>query len=495
VAYLIVDFGTSSCRAVFVDEEGVCRQEQRTPVKVRRNGACAEIDPDEAWTAVQTVLRGLTEVVSASEVEAVGISTLLAYLYLDAEDRAIGSAAIWMDFRAEREARELSLDFSPELIHQRTGRRVSPELLAPRLRWLRKNEPDKFRQVHRVIGLKDELVRRLTGVIATDYSHMNYSMLYDHVSRKPLEDFVEWSGLKSPPLPDPVPAQQIIGRVSRRAAELTGLREGVPVICGTTDGTAAMYGGGMLVPGTAVLVSGTTDVLMSLTKRPVSESGRVLSINTGMVPETCAVGGAMGMAGGSLQHIADLFKLSVPELIREAETIPAGAEGLYMLPGFSGERSPYWKSYMTGGLLGLTMNHRPGHIARALLESTAFRIRKLLQVMHDSGVSMDTLNVVGGGSTVEIWNRIRGDVCGIPLTVPREIEATVLGTALFCRLGSDPAADPVEISRRWVVPERVYHPDMQEAARYAERFSLFEKYIVGTDKVYRELSQKMEQET
>jgi xylulokinase len=487
MGFLVIDLGTSNCRAVFIDEGGNCNKEERAPVKVSIKGPYAEIDTDEAWKTVCVLVKRLLRNVPSKDIDVVGIGALLGYVYLDSKDQPIKPAFIWMDTRADREALEMTKFFSEDFIYAVTGRRISPELLAPQIRWSSKHDNGVFRKIRRIIGLKDELVRRLTGEIVTDYSHMNYSMLCDYRNGKVDDAFVAWTGLKRYPLPNAVPAQTIIGEVNRSASVLTGLPQGIPVICGTSDGTAAMYGGGILVPNTAVLVSGTTDVLMALTARPLSGCDSLLSINTGMIVDTYAVGGASGLAGGTLRPLSALFGMEVSNLIEQAEKIPAGSEGLLLLPGFTGERSPYWKSYLSGGVLGWTPTHGPAHFTRALFESCSYRILRWLLTLRKTKINIGKVNIVGGGSRINLWNQIKADVCGISLTQPREIEATALGIALLCRLGVDKEALPEKLSESWIVPQCEFSPDERRHAYYGELFALFEHCLENVDEIYWDL--------
>ena len=134
-----------------------------------------------------------------------------------------------------------------------------------------------------------------------------------------------------------------------------------------------------LQDGKAVLVSGTTDVMMMSTPHPPYDPTHALSVNTGMVSGSFLTGGALGLAGGTVKQMEKLLQTSMEDLEEKIENLPPGSEGLLFFPGLSGERSPYWRDSFTGGVIGLTMEHRAEHIFRAVMEGTSYRLLKLMK--------------------------------------------------------------------------------------------------------------------
>jgi len=492
MSFLVIDCGTSACKAAVVDEDGKILAWSRRPIRVDRPGQfCAEIDSEKLWAVVQAAARAALHMTPATlrRIAAVGASALLGYVFLDRRRRPLGPAVIWMDNRATAEAEEIRRRIPEEVMYAKTGRRVSPELLAPKLMWFSHRRPGIVRRIRSVIGLKDDMVRRLTGAVQTDVAHLDYSMLFNIHEGRLDTDILGALGINPEWLPEPHRATDVAGFLTSEAAHELGLKAGLPVISGSSDGTTAMYGGGVLNEGVAVLVTGTTEVLMTASSRAVEDPDRILTVNTGMVPGIYLAGGAMGLAGGALQHLERLLSVTVRSLRRRIRRLPPGSDGLLVLPGLTGERSPYWVEYVTGAMAGLTVKHRPEHVFRAAMEAAAFRARRLTEQLRACGLSPARLHVTGGYADLDVWNRIRADVLGLDVLRPKTAEATSLGTAMFCKAGLEGPGTLRDLTRNWIKIGGRYRPNLQLTEEYRVRAELFDEYVRSMAGFCRRLSQ------
>lgn len=491
MSFLVLDCGTSACKAAVVADDGKILSWARRPVRIEQPGPlCAEMDPDRLWAVVQAAALAALRAAPAAgrKVMAVGVSALLGYVFLDWRAQPLGPAVIWMDNRTGSEAEEIKRRIPEEVSYARTGRRVSPELLAPKLMWFSRRRPGMARRIRSVIGLKDEMVRRLTGVIQTDVAHMDYSLLFNIREGSLDRDISAELGIDPGWFPEPRMASDVIGSLTPEAGRRLGLSAGLPVVSGSSDGTTAMYGGGVIEEGVAVLVAGTTEVLMTASSHVVEDADRVLTVNTGMVPGVYLIGGAMGLAGGALQRLERLLSVKVRSFQGKIQRLTPGSEGLLVFPGFTGERSPYWMEYVTGGVAGLTMKHRPEHVFRAAMEGTAFRVRRLMELLRAAGLSPAKIHITGGYADLGFWNRIRAHVLGVDVLRPKTVEATSLGTAMFCRAGLDGPGTLKDLAARWVLIGRRYRPDAELTRDYEVQGRLFDEYIRSTAAIYSRLS-------
>ncbi len=497
MSILVIDCGTSACRAVrYPLDGGPATGERREPVPAslfHRGGA--EIEVEGLWPLVATLLRwGSAE----GPVEAVGISTFFAYVFLDSGGRLLGPAVTWMDQRAATDAAKIRSIISDRAIHEATGRIPTAELLIPRLMHLRRAAPDFFPAIATVIGLKDELVRRLTGQTGTDYAHADYSLGYLAGRADRFAEIWEAVGIRPELLPRPESAASPAGKVTREAASITGLREGTPVVRGATDGTAAMYGGGVLrsrVRGdrAATLVCGTTDVLMAhlppdqIDSRSQTMQDVRITCNTAMAGGGVLAGGAMGMSGGAVSWLAALLQMPVEALeadatrISDGPRIPDGTDRLLMIPSLTGERAPFWNATVAGTFVGLRPYHQAGHLFRASLEGSAIRVRIMAGILREAGVPVPAIQAGGGSSGSALWNRIRADACACAILPLEDPEATARGTALFCAaMLSDSVESLVPLTREWIRFGSPVEPDDSELDRYVaaeERYrSVIEMY-------------------
>jgi xylulokinase len=490
IHFLVIDVGTSGCRAAVVSDNGEIVSQSRCQIRIDHPlPSFAEIDTDRLWQQVCKVIRAEIEKHPGITFDAVGASAMLGYVFLDKAGCPLMPAIIYADNRATAEMEEIRRLFSDEKFFAITGRKPSPLLLAPKLMWLAKHRPDTAKKLNCIIGLKDDIIRRLTDSIQTDVAHLDYSGAYNVYQGKLAADILDAVNLKEALFPAFAPATTIAGLLSVKASEQLGLLAGTPVITGSSDGTTAMYGAGVLDQGHAVLVSGTTDVLMMCCTSAPADPDQALSINTGMLPETYLVGGPLGLSGGALQYFEQLLQTSARACEDKIAALPPGSNGLLVLPGLTGERAPYWQAHLTGGIIGLTPDHKSCHLLRAVMEGCSLRLLKLLDVLSQNRLFPQRLNLAGGGAGLDVWNQIRSDVTGMPVRKLSITEATSLGTAIFCKAGLDKTRSLQEISAEWVKVAKQFTSNPEHTRTYKKLARLFENYIeAGTD-VHQELNE------
>ncbi len=435
----------------------------------------AEVDPETVWGTIRTTIHRLVSGLppaTVGKIDALGVSTIFGYVFLDRRDQPLGGATTWYDARAASECAELSRlvgrnagadtegdagrpeEAGARRLAEITGRRPSPEWLAPLLLWHHHHAPERLEKTASVIGLKDEILRRLTGVLGTDFAHQDYSMLWDVSSGRPSEEIVEAlsgalaaAGLRSPGplLREASPAQESAGTLLPAVALDLGLPPGLPVCRGSSDGTAAMYGAGVLRPEGAALVAGTTDVLMRFVREGGNgaEAGAPaaggLSVNRGM-EGGFLVGGATASSARAVEVVCTLLGLKPHEAfaaleaaLKEEKARESGGRPRLtppiVFPAFFGERAPFWDDRLSGSIVGLRPDHRPLDIFRGTLEGTGYRLRLLLEAL---GPVAD-VTVAGGNGEIAPWNQIRADTLGTAVRQLANPEATTIGTAMFCR--------------------------------------------------------------
>ena len=488
--FLVVDVGTSGCRAAVVAGTGEILSQSRGPIGIDHpRESFAEIDTDRLWLLVQQVIRSEVNQHPGIRFDAIGVSGMLGYVFLDSVDQPLIPAITYADNRATLETEKIRQLVPDEKFFANTGRRPSPLLLAPKIKWLERHRPDIAKKLARVIGLKDEIIRRLSGTTQTDVAHLDYSGLYNVYTAQPASDILGALSIKPGLLPLPMPATAIAGSLSAAAAGKLGLTGGTPVISGSSDGTTAMYGAGILEDGKAVLVSGTTDVLMMCCKSAPRNPSIALSVNSGMLPGTFLVGGPLGLSGGSLQYFEQLLQTSAAELEKKIAGLPPGSDGLLIFPGLTGERAPYWKVYLTGTITGLTLNHKSEHLLRAVMEGCALRTLKLLDILSQNRLRPRALNIVGGGANIDTWSQIRSDVFGLEIHKLSITEATCLGTALFCMAALDKTRSLPEISAEWIKVAQRFRPNRERTRVYKKLARLFESHMETNTDFYRGLNE------
>ena len=468
-----LDIGTGSVRAHLMDPEGEILKTAGRPVRVVVGpDGRAEVDPEKIWLSLCQCLPEILAGTPPSQIAAVGLASALGYLFLDAKGTPLTPALLWMDRRAPAEAAYLASQIDEGRLYEITGRRLDPEIFLAKLLWVRRHQPEIFSRASCFVGLKDEVIRRLTGAIGSDPTHASYTMLYD-VSRRRWSD--EILGLTEIPprlLPELRRADQVAGRVTREGSIATGLPPGTPVVTGASDGTVGCLAAGIAESGTVVNVTGTSDVLMTAVPQPLMDPQRRTLLNPHPVSEWWMVGGVMGTTGGALKWFGENFcpDLKGPDryaiLDQEAGKAGVGAHGLVALTGLSGERAPLWNPSARGVFYGLDLSHGRGDLARAILESVALSVREMVEVLQQIGAEVRKLQVVGGGAASDLWNQIRADATGLPVARPKLTEGTATGILLLTGLGIGLFTDLAEAARKIAPVRKVYHPIPENRALY-----------------------------
>lgn len=428
-----------------------------------------EQDPDDYWRAtVSAIQQALTALPpGAGRLAALGCCGQAPTLVLlDAAGRPVRPAIIWQDTRATAEATALS----DETVDG-TRTRVDASSPVARLRWLAAHEPASLARAAAAISAKDYVTYRLTGAVAADYW-----------TSRGLFSAVPVPGQPVPP-PDPhldsrlLPAcafaHQAVGRLRPAAAALTGLPAGLPVAAGWSDGLAACLGTGALgAPGLGLDIAGTSEMIgLCAPARPATTA-----LLTAPIPGAAhwAVFGPTQSSGGALEWACRLVGGDPAAAGDLAAQAPPGAAGLLFLPYLEGERAPIWDPDARGLLLGLTTEHGPAHLLRAVLEGVALSVRHVLATAEaDAGVHAREIRAAGGGTRLALWNQIKADVTGRPLVTVPTADVGTLGAAMLGAVAAGLYPDLATATGGMVRLGQTIAPDPSLADRYAAQYAAY----------------------
>lgn len=418
--FLGVDIGTASSKAVVVGADGIVRASARRlhSTSSPRPG-WFEHDPEAVWWAdfcalTRDVLSSFPgERIDAISVSGIGPCALLA----DATGSPLRPAILYgIDRRAELEIDELTESLGDELVLRRTGNRLTTQAVGPKLMWLARHEPGTWRNARRWYCASNFLAGRLSGEYVLDhYSASTSDPLYDLTTMDwwPEAWDVAAPGIERPRLAWP---GEIVGEVLPAVSAETGLSAGTPVLAGTIDALAEAYGAGCRAVGDTMVMYGSTLFLIQTVARPVSHPG--FWAGSGRTAESFSIAAGMATSGVVAVWLAELTGIPVEQLAAEAADVPAGSDGLVLLPYFAGERTPLFDPQARGCWLGLTLDHTRGHLYRSVLEGVACGVRQNLEAMVEAGATPGRLVAVGGGTKGNLWTQIVCDVTGLPQDIP-----------------------------------------------------------------------------
>jgi xylulokinase len=378
----------------------------------------AEQDPGAWWAAVVETIRQLVALDLADVVAICADGHGPTLVAVDDAGHPTRPAITWLDTRSTGEADELAT---------RSGVRGWALGGLPAALWVERHEPDAAARTRWYLTTWEYLALRLTGVAAAP-------RVADQLV--PAATDVAAAGIPLEKLPPTASTGAIVGRASPAAAASTGLAPGTPVVGGTVDAFASYLGAGLLHAGDAYDPGGTAGGLGVYWDRPVDVPGAF--VTPAPLPGLYSVGAAMAATGRALDWLrTDVLggTVSTETLLAEVAATPPGADGLVFLPYLAGERSPIWDPTARGVLAGLTLAHRRGHIARAVVEASALALRHVAEPMLAAGITVSELRVCGGPARSKVWNQVKADITGFRVAVPAVLETGVVGSAILGAMG------------------------------------------------------------
>ena len=499
------DLGTSGNKATLYDVDGVlrCSVVCDYPTYYPQD-SFVEQDPNDWWKAVCDSTKGLMQRagIGAESILCVSFSAMMmGCLPVDKDGNALRRMLIWADTRSAAQEKEMIARVGMERGYRITGHRLSASYSAAKLMWVRDNEPEVYAKTDKMLHAKDYIIHKLTGKFVTDYSDASGTNLLDIEKKQWSEEMIEALEIPAHILPELHASKDIAGTVTREAAALTGLMEGTPVVIGGGDGSCACVGAGVVRPGTAYNVLGSSSWISLASEQPLFDPA-MRTFNWVHLDENlytpCGTMQAAGYSyswwrntfGAEEKRLAGETGVSAYELLNAGaeESVP-GANGVIYLPYLLGERSPRWDHQARGAFVGMGVSTTKGDMTRAVLEGVGYNLKIILDILRTK-YPMEKLTMIGGGAKGATWLRILSDIWQTELQLPvyRE-EATSMGAAVCGGVGIGLYKDysvmetmnPVENS---VVPNK----DLAET--YARSFDVFNETYEALKPIYARMAQE-----
>jgi gluconokinase len=392
---------------------------------------------------------------------------------LDAGGAPITALVTWADTRAAEQAERLRTQH-PEL-HDRTGTPLHPMAPVAKLLWFAEHERETFAAARRWVGIKELVLARLTGTWAVDHSIASGTGLLNLERLEWDAEALAVAGIEPGRLSPLVPTTERLALTAQAAREL-GLEAGLPVVVGAGDGPLANLGVGAVRPGVAACSIGTSGALRLIVERPVVDPERRVFCYA-LTPGRWAVGGAINNGGVVLQWVGEALAPDLgthPEeaLLALAGDVPAGSEGLVMLPYLLSERAPHWSALARGAYVGLARHHRRGHLARAALEGVCQQLALVLASLRDAGNEVDEIRATGGFAQSALWRQMLADALGMPVGFPAGHEGSAFGAALL-GMQALGIVESIDLAGELVGIDEVVDVDPRAAAVYADLLPTF----------------------
>jgi len=505
--YLVgTDVGTGGTKSVVIDGEGniLGNHYVEYPLIIPRPG-WAEHNPEHYWNAVaETIKASIKESnVSAKYIRGVSISALSpACILVDKNLNPLQNAHIWMDRRATAECQWLRENIGEDVIFELTGNLIDPYYATTKLMWEKNHRPDLYKEAYKLQTAADYPVAKLTGKALTDYSNASlFGIVFDIVNRRWDEKMIDKIGLDIDKFPEVYPCDQVIGEVTRKAAEETGLAPGTPVVAGTVDYNAASLAMGVIGEGDSSLVMGTGGVWGVVHKQPKFTKNLVTIIPTAYSRRRYTTTATLTCCASLMKYFRDTFGqaeqtaekqlgVSAYEIMNlEAEKVVPGSDGLIVLPYFMGERAPIWDPLARGVLFGLSLAHGRGHIIRAMMESVGYAVLHSIELVRQKGIRIEFPLFLGeGGAQSSLWREIISNILNAECAYIRESRGAPVGNAINVGVGVGVFKD-YNVIKDWLTITDEIKPNPKLHKFYNKIYQIYRQLYPALKRHYKELAE------
>lgn len=440
--FLGIDVSTTGSKALLIDEKGdvlataVNEHSISTPRPL-----WSEQDPQEWWDASIKSIRQVIQQagIKGDDIKGVGLTGQMhGLVMMDAAGKVLRPAILWNDQRTAEECDEITRLLGFDRLLELCGNKALTGFTAPKILWVRKNEPEIYARTAHILLPKDYVRYHLTGDYAVDKADGSGMILFDLKKRDWSKEILDRLGIPESWLPKTYEGPEVTGIISQSAAELTGLKAGTPVVGGGGDQAAQAVGVGAVTPGIVALTLGTSGVVFATTPSPLIEPQGRLHAFCHSAPGTWHFMGVMLSAAGSLRWYRDTLApgMNYDDLLAPAAQVPAGSEGLLFLPYLTGERTPHPDPLARGAFVGLTVRHTKAHMTRSVIEGVSFGLRDSMELIKNAGLGqIQQVRVSGGGARSPLWRQMLSDVMNSELVTVNTTEGAAFGAALLAGVG------------------------------------------------------------
>ncbi|HGN2316050.1 TPA: xylulokinase [Proteus mirabilis] len=473
--YLGLDLGTSSVKAIIMNEQGDVVASHSIPLTLSRpHPQWSEQDPQAWWQATDEAIKQLSRTQPMEQIQAIGLSGQMhGAVLLDAQQNILRPAILWNDGRSVKQCLRLAKQY-PQF-KEITGNLVMPGFTAPKLQWVAENEAEIFCQIAHVLLPKDFLRWKMSGNFASDMSDAAGTLWLDMQKRDWSDELLAATGLSRCQMPTLFEGNQITGYLLPEIAKKWQMKQ-VPIIAGGGDNAAGAIGVGVYQPGQGMLSLGTSGVYFVVSEKFLQNSDNAVHSFCHALPQTWHLMSVILSAASCLDWACQLTGISdVGAMFKEIEQHAHSDSSLLFLPYLSGERTPYNNADAKGVFWGLTHQHQRADLCRAVLEGVSFALRQGIEVADKTGQHADNITLIGGGARSEYWRQLLADITGKTLDYRQGGDVgPALGAARLAQLAINPAhLSQIILSQPKLETRHV--PNLEKHKAYQDKYNAFKK--------------------
>jgi xylulokinase len=471
--YIGIDLGTSGVKVILLGEQGQLLASHSEPLAISRpHPLWSEQAPQDWWRATDSAMLALGGKHPLQQVKAIGLSGQMhGATLLDEHQQVLRPAILWNDGRSFAQC--LALEQAVPRSRRITGNLMMPGFTAPKLLWVRQHEPELFSRIDKVLLPKDYLRWRLTGEFASDMSDAAGTLWLDVAQRDWSDELLAACGLSRRQMPQLFEGNQVTGRLRHELAKRWGMPP-APVVAGGGDNAAGALGVGLYQPGQAMLSLGTSGVYFAVSDGFLSNPAGAVHSFCHALPNRWHLMSVTLSAASCLDWVCRLTNVDgVATLLRNVEQAAPAETPLWFLPYLSGERTPHNNPNAKGAFWGLTHQHGPNDLARAVLEGVGFALADGMDALHAAGLQPTAVRLIGGGARSPFWRQMLADISGQRLEYRTGGDiGPALGAVRLAQIALNPQRPLAELLPELPL-EQLHAPDAERHRQYAGRRATF----------------------
>ena len=484
--YIGVDLGTSAVKLLLMDEKGNIKKIVSKEYKLYfPHPGWSEQKPED-W--FKQVIIGIKELISDCNKESVaGISfggQMHGLVLLDDKDNVIRPAILWNDGRTKEETDYLNNVIGKDKLSEYTSNIAFTGFTAPKILWVRKNEPDKFKKINKIMLPKDYLVYRLSGAFSTDYSDASGMLLLDVKNKRWSKEMLDICGITEKKLPKLYESYEVVGNLKSDIAKELGLTEKVKIIAGAGDNAAAAIGTGTVGDGSCNISLGTSGTIFIASKKFGVDENNALHSFADADGNYHLMGCMLSAASCNKWWSEEILKTNNYSEEQKAIT-KLGENNVYFLPYLMGERSPHNDPMARAMFMGMSMDTTREDMTQAVLEGVAYALRDSLEVARSLGIKIERTKICGGGAKSPLWKKMIANILNLKVDIIESEEGPALGAAILAAVGCGEYANVEEAVNKLINVVETIEPEYELVEKYDKGYEKFRRIYPCVKELYR----------
>ncbi len=490
--YIGIDLGTSSLKALLTDNYGnIINEVVREYNVYYPNPTWSEQHPSDWWNALISGVKELVCGYDASSIKALGIGGQMHGLVaLDESDNVIRPAILWNDARTSAETEYLNKVIGKSKLSELTANIAYAGFTAPKILWMKNNEPENFMRLKKIMLPKDYLNYRITGVHSTDYSDASGMLLLDVKNKCWSSEMLQICGISDDIMPKLYESYEVIGKILPNIAEELGLTKDTVIVAGAGDNAAAAISTATVANGKCNISLGTSGtVFISSDTFSVDENNSLHSFchSNGKFHLMACI---LSAASCNKWFSSDILNIKdYDDLQKNITDKMLGNNDVYFLPYLMGERSPINDTDARGTFTGIRIDTTRYDMLQAVLEGVAFAIKDNIEIAKELGIKIESSSICGGGAKSELWKKIMCNVLNIPLYTQKTEQGPSYGAAMLAMVGAGEYNSVQECCEKLIKTESSIYPDKDISERYKKKYEKFKVIYPQMKNIFKALKE------